>query len=164
MVLGLRQDHALRGDDLGGAGVAFLLRDLHRLDERLADVADDLTAGRFLFGVQSERLEDFAQNFFVMLRLLEVVLPFLLQIGVLRAGERARIDLNASNFGFESFVQEIFRDGFHGFLPPAPRQEACHGISTEHVFSMNPSTPDFAPRTLRPAACFRTAQRLSGQP
>ena len=43
-------DHALGGDELGAPRAAALERHLHRLDERLADVADDLAAGRFLFG------------------------------------------------------------------------------------------------------------------
>ena len=48
-------DHALGGDDLGRLGVARAERHLHRLHERLADVAHDLAAGRVAVGIEPER-------------------------------------------------------------------------------------------------------------
>ena len=43
----------------------------------------------------------------MLLRLVEILLPFLPEIGVLHAAERRLVDLDASLLGFERLIEEL---------------------------------------------------------
>src|SRR4030095_2862361 len=85
VILCLGEDDALRGHDLGRVFVALVARHLDGLDQALSVMPDDAAPRRVLVQIHAQRLEDIAQDLFVPPRLLQVLLPFLLQVIVLRA-------------------------------------------------------------------------------
>ena len=100
-------DDALGRDDLGRGRVAGSLRDLDRLDQRLADVADDGPARRLALGIEAQGLEDLEQDRLVVLGLRQVLLPLLLQVRVLGAAEGRLVDQDAALLGLQGLVEQL---------------------------------------------------------
>ena len=120
VVLRLGEHDALARDELrrfAGAGRARLL---HRLDERRAHAADDLAARGGLLGVDPERFAHVHELLFVLARLVEVLLPFLLEVVVHDALERVLIDLDSAPLVFERLQNQLVQL----FLVQ------CHGVAS----------------------------------
>ena len=107
MVLGLRQNDALGRDELCRLGFRVGEGHLHRLHERAADVTDDLTPRRVGLGVEAHLVKESANDHDVVLGLIEVLLPLFLQVFVLRAADRRRVDLDPAHLGLEHLVQKL---------------------------------------------------------
>ena len=114
------------------SGLPRLEGHLHRLHEGLADVPDHQPSGRLRLGIQAEAREHVLDDAHVVLRLLEVLLPLLLEVLVHDAAKGGLVDLHAAQFGLERLVQK-FVDFFvlHGAPPSSgvltERQRASPG-------------------------------------
>ena len=112
MILRLGLDDTLGGDQLRGLGHARLERHLHGAHEGLADVPHHLAPGGLGLRIELERLEQLEHDLLVVLGLLEILLPFLLQLVVLDAAERRLVHGDAALLGLERLIEELV-DLFH---------------------------------------------------
>jgi hypothetical protein len=85
VILGLGEHDALAGDELRGLGFTAAESVLHRVNERGAKRAKNRAAWRLLVGIDVNRFAYFAQDSLVVVRLLQILFPFLAQILVNRA-------------------------------------------------------------------------------
>jgi hypothetical protein len=82
-------------------------------------VADDQPPRGLNLWIQLKPREDVLHDAHVVLRLLEVLLPFLLEVVVHGAAERGLVDLHATQLGLEGLVEQLV--GFFMFPGISPR-------------------------------------------
>jgi len=105
MILGLGEYHALARHQLGGSGVARGERHLHGLHEGLARVLDDLAPGRLLARVEAQALAHGCEDYDMVFRLLEILLPFVAEVLVQYTFESRLVNENATLLVFQGLEQ-----------------------------------------------------------
>src|SRR4030095_13099870 len=107
MILRLRLDDAFGGDQLGRFLLAGVEGHLHGADQRFAHVRNHETPGSFRLRVETELLEQPFDDLHMRLCLLEVLLPFLLQLVIDNAPQRGLVYEDAALFRFERLIEEF---------------------------------------------------------
>ena len=105
VVLRLGFHHALARHELRGVRRRVLVRHFHGFDQRLADVADDQPPRRVQIRIEPKLVHHLEHDALVVASLFEVLLPFLLEVGIHDAGERRRVNLDAAPLGLQRLIQ-----------------------------------------------------------
>ena len=119
--------------------------------------------GRLRLGIELEPREDVFDDAHVVLRLLEVLLPFLLEVVVHGAAERRLVDLHAAELGLEGLVEQLV--DFFVLHEPLLHAIAHPGGVLGHAAGGCARSVDRASTPMRAPGCrMRTPSRIRLDP